>query len=718
MPASITAAGQISQTPPAPVLPSLREDIALLQGPRSADGNRSWLIHDPVRNAFFRIGWREFEILSQWGPKTAESVAAAIAAESGLETDADEIADVGRFLADNELTILSGPEGKQAWQRRLDHVRNKSFARLFQENLFLRVPLVDPDRFLTATMPFTRVFFSSGFWTLTALVAVIAVLLVIRQWDQFIGTFPYFFSYQGILIYALALTGAKIIHELGHAYAAKRHGLKVPSMGVAFLVFWPVLFTDTTDTWRLRSGRERFIVAGAGMSAEIALAAWALLLWTLVPAGAAQSALFALATATWVLTLAVNLNPLIRFDGYFLLSDAMAVENLQPRSFALLRHYFRSFCLGLHSTDPEPGLSSQLRRGMAAYAVAALIYRIFLAIGIGALLYYFVFKLLGLVALGTVVIVMILQPAVRELRSMFGKEARIVKPQRLLISLAVVSPLLALVFVPWQGTVSAPAILKANAESRIYSPYAARIEFVGVVPGQKVSAGQIIAELRSPDIENRLRTAQARVETFRLLLDRIAFREDIADQEGIARQQLAKAVAEVSGYRAQIAALTLRAPFDGTIAWVPDVARSGNWARPDTALALVVDTSGATLSAYLNEEDISRVRSGAQGRFYAFGETGAPSGVEVVSVAPSAEPLIRNLALASVFGGPIPARATENGQALPENGIYETRFRLLSKNTSSGRELTGYVRIDARTESLARRVWRQVSSVINRESGF
>lgn len=715
LPAGTVPTPQESESPS---LPRLREDVALLPGPHAADGDRSWLIHDPVRNAFFRIGWQEFEILSRWDEATPALIAAAVNSETSLSINDEDIGNVAQFMIENELTVLSGAQDRDTWRRRIEFIRNKSLARRFQENLFLRIPLVDPDRFLTATAGVAGVFFTRGFWLMTLVAGLVALLLVGRQWDSFIATFPYFFSFQGLLIYAIALSFAKVIHELGHAFAAKRHGLRVPSMGIAFLVFWPVLFTDTTDSWRLRSGSQRFVVAGAGMAAEIALAAWALLIWTVLPPGAVQSAVFALATATWMLTLVVNLNPLIRFDGYFLLSDALAVENLQPRAFALLRHNFRTWCLGVASSDPEPGLGDGLRRGMVFYALGALAYRIILAIGIGAILYYMAFKLLGIIALAAVVVIMIFQPAIRELRTLFGKGQVLVRPVRLMIFIGMVASGIALVFYPWQGTVSSPAILKAAAQSHVYSPYAARIATIHVERGATVSKGAPITTLSSPEIAYRLRNAAARAETFQLVIDRIRFREDIADQEAVIRQQLAKAVAEAAGYRAQLDALVLRAPFDGTVRWMSEIARPGNWIRPDSAVALVVDPTLNVMTAYVEESDLARVAPNARGKFYAYGDTASPTPVTLTSIAASATDTLRDRALASIYGGPIPARAGNDGSVLPEAGIYEARLRLDGTQDAAPREITGIVRIDARAESIARRLWRQVNTVLVRESGF
>ena len=125
--------------------------------------------------------------------------------------------------------------------------------------------------------------------------------------------------------YGVTLIGVKILHELGHGFTAKRYGCRVPTMGVAFLVMWPVAYTDTNEVWRLTSRRQRLHVAAAGIVTELAIALWATLLWVLLPDGPVRMGAFLLSSSTWISTLLVNASPFMRFDGYFLLADALHV---------------------------------------------------------------------------------------------------------------------------------------------------------------------------------------------------------------------------------------------------------------------------------------------------------------------------------------------------------------------------------------------------------
>ena len=137
----------------------------------------------------------------------------------------------------------------------------KPVKRLLHGYLFVRLPLVRPNRFLQKTEPLTRIFFTKSWWVFILICTLAGLFLTSRQWDQFTHTFSHFFSLQGLFYYALALSFVKCLHELGHGYAATRYGCRIGTMGIALIVLFPVLFTDTTDSWKLDSRRKRLIIS-------------------------------------------------------------------------------------------------------------------------------------------------------------------------------------------------------------------------------------------------------------------------------------------------------------------------------------------------------------------------------------------------------------------------------------------------------------------------
>jgi putative peptide zinc metalloprotease protein len=160
-------------------------------------------------------------------------------------------------------------------------------------------------------------------------------------------------SLQGLLAYGVTLAGGEMLHELGHGITAKRYGCRVPTMGVAFLVLWPVAYTDTNEVWKLTRRDQRLKVAAAGITTELVIAVWALLAWLWLPDGWPKAMAFLLATTTWVSTVLINASPFMRFDGYFLLSDYLQMPNLHSRAFALARWDLRERLFALGEARPS-----------------------------------------------------------------------------------------------------------------------------------------------------------------------------------------------------------------------------------------------------------------------------------------------------------------------------------------------------------------------------
>src|SRR6185295_12411710 len=146
---------------------------------------------------------------------------------------------------------------------------------------------------------------------------VFALYQVGTRWDDFTHSFPSLLTLQGLAYYFVVFTGAKLIHELGHAYMAKRFGVPVPTLGVAFLVFWPVLYTDTTLSWHLNS-KQRLRISFAGIWVETYVIILAALIWCATNNTVLQTICFITITVNWVASLLINASPFMRFDGYFI----------------------------------------------------------------------------------------------------------------------------------------------------------------------------------------------------------------------------------------------------------------------------------------------------------------------------------------------------------------------------------------------------------------
>src|SRR3954464_15942131 len=185
-------------------------------------------------------------------------------------------------------------------------------------------------------------------------------------------------------------------------------------MGVAFRVLWPYLYTDTSEGWKLADRRKQLVIALAGVAAELALAVVCTFLWALSPEGAARSVFFVLASTTWMMTLAVNVSPFMRFDGYFALSDFLDFPNLHERNIACARWWMRKTFFGLVESTPEPTLRAGQRALLIAFAYITWLYLFTVFIGFALLVYHIAFKLLGILLMLVEIVWFVARPVGNE----------------------------------------------------------------------------------------------------------------------------------------------------------------------------------------------------------------------------------------------------------------------------------------------------------------
>ncbi|MGJ3262746.1 MAG: HlyD family efflux transporter periplasmic adaptor subunit [Salinarimonas sp.] len=700
----------------APRLPPLREEIVLHEGPPGVDGAPTWTLEDPARARYFRIGWAEVEMLARWEAGDPAVIATGVSSETTLVLEPADVEAFVRFLTGANLVQVRGPEaiGRLLEQRRAAKA-NPVMAAL-KNYLFIRIPLVRPDAFLGATLPLARPFFGPIFRWLTIAAGLLGVALALRQWDAFLTTFLYLFSWQGALAVGVALVAAKLLHEFGHAYAAKRAGLPVPTMGVALMVLYPVLYTDTTAGWRLTDRRARLRIGYAGMAIELALASWMTLAWSFMPDGPLRSAAFVLATTTWIMTLAVNLNPFMRFDGYFLLSDLIDAPNLQDRAFRYARWRLREALFGFGEPPPEP-----LQRGRArlfvGYAVFTWLYRFFLFLGIALLVYHLFFKLLGILLMVVELAWFIGRPIALEIAE-WAKRREAYRLNRHTAATGIVAvALVVLAIVPWSSAVHAPALWEAERRAQVHVPAGARLDAVAVAHGAEVAQGEPLFGFVSPDMDYRLAEVERRIAVLRWR----ASVEIGAGVEGASREvifsELEGAVAERAALSRLADRLAVAAPIDGRVVEIAEEARPGTWLPEGAWLATIAAPGTGEVAAYLREADLARVAPGAQAAFHADAPGRAPVPLVVARIAETATRSLDAVPeLASDHGGGVAANLRD-GALVPHEAVY--RIVLLpAEGGAPEMALRGTVRLEGEAESFVLRAWRGIVAVLVRESGF
>lgn len=675
--AEVTGMGAAADAEAAPAtlpaqLPALREDLRLMPAAANRDGSPAWMIQDPVGNRFFRIGWLEFALLTRWQLRTPKALLAAVRRETPLSPSEDELLELLEFLARQQLLRATdaAASDRLAALRRMRTATGWKW--LLHNYLFIRIPIWRPGRFLQATMPWVAPLFSRWFVALVGLLTLGGIVLAARQWDVFVATFQDKLSFEGLLGYMLALAFTKSLHELGHAYTATRHGVRVAHMGVALLVMWPVLYTDTSESWKLTDRRKRFHIAGAGILVETMIAGLATLAWSLTENPAAKSAFYFLATTSWFISLTLNASPFMRFDGYYLLSDALDIPNLHERAGGLARAQLRRGLLGWDEPDPEP-FDKRLRVGLVLFSWFTWAYRFVVFLGIATAVYFFFFKLLGIVLFIVEILWFVIMPIWREMRVWVRRGG--VRAGRVLLWLALAAIVVAPFIVVGHNTVRAPAWLHSDKQQTLYSPMPALVVQAPAGPGP-VKAGQVLYVLDAPEIRNKAQRADSAVQALSAQLAGLQGQQDGEEKRAVLTRQLTREMAEGASQRAELKRLTLRASVDGMLVDVDQEVRAGVWVNPRQALGATVNPRDWVVDAYIQQQDLEAVRVGDKARFHASRDASAPLSGRVVGIDQARTLYLPNVMLSTEHGGQIPSHTVRAGQMMPRDVLYRVQIAL------------------------------------------
>ena len=699
------------------IIPYLRQDLEIFRGNSREDGSPAWLLYDAVRNKYFTVGLTAFRLIKNWrGGEDIQNFEKKINSQ-GIETTGDEIKSFIAFLQQNNLIIQPQGQGVPFLMQQKNSLKKSWIMNLIHSYLFFKIPLFTPDEWLGRTLNKVKFLGSKKIRNIIYILGFIGLFFVIQQFENFTKTFLYFFSLKGLMIYFITLVFVKCLHELGHAYIAKYHGCRVSAIGIAFLVFFPFLYTDTTDAWRLRNHKDRLLINFAGILTELHLALIATFVWGVLPEGGLKSAAFFIATTSWISSIAINVSPFMRFDGYYVFSDWLKAENLQPRSFALAKWKIRETLFGFNHKPPEE-ISPSRRWTFIIYAWSTWVYRFFLFIGIALLVYYFAFKVLGIILFAIEIYWFIMLPIIKEMKQWWMMRSEMKLNKQTFRTISILSITLMVLFLPWKSSMKIPAVYISEKYSKIYSPYPAKIKSVFITKDQEVEAGQNLIELYSPELDKEINSIRRKILLTKTKINRMSGTSGNMDEYLTYNQRLIALQSELSGLTKTKEKLVIKAPNKGKVKDLVSLSDEMWVSNLDQLLGIVHYGTG-NVKAFIREEQIDRFQENTPAVFIP--NDGDHKKIHLISnkLDLSSVNNLPYVALASIHSGPIAIRNFTSGeyQYRPETAHYIADFKLVNKSSIKF-ELPGYVHVEGNRYSPFVRFFRNVFSVLIRESGF
>ena len=701
-------------------------------------GRAYWVVKEPIGLHYFRFQEKEYAIL-RWldGHVSLDEIKRRLDAEYPPErTRLEEIARfVGRLHQSGLITSSAPGQGEQLLRRSRTR-RNKQRLAALGNVLAIRFRGVDPERFLKWLYPQARWFFSPGIVVLCCLLAVAAVMLIAVQFDVFRARLPAFhdfFAVQNWIWLALVLGATKILHELGHGLACKHFGGECHEMGVMILVLTPCLYCDVSDSWMLPNKWQRAAIGAAGMYVELLIASLGTFVWWFTADGLInQLSLYAMFICS-VSMILFNGNPLLRYDGYYILSDLLEIPNLRQKSSAILNRKLGAWCLGLNEPE-DPFLPRQRRWLFALYSVAAVVYRWFVVLAILWFLYK-VFEPYGLKIIGQAIVLVALYGLVIQPLGKLMKFLRVpgrlqkIRPLRVYATLGVaIAAIVAVLFVPLPHAVICTLEIQPHEAAQVYVSTAGRLEQLHVRQGQKVEEGTPLAQLGNRDLELqvvRLEGLRDEYQAELKSLRRERFRDDQASRD-IPRIQetLASVEEQLAQKKRDWQRLRLVAPQAGTVMPPPLRADTANedtlptW----TGTPLQEKNLGALLDEgelfcqigdprsmeallVVNQEEIEFVQPGQAVEIKLDQlpeETFHSTIVEIANLNLQISP--RHLSAKA--GGALATRTDRAGRERPRTASYQARALLADEEGILRIGLRGRAKIHTPAQSLGKRIWR------------
>ncbi|MFO0925506.1 MAG: HlyD family efflux transporter periplasmic adaptor subunit [Gemmataceae bacterium] len=609
----------------------------LLVVPRTEGGRTTYVVKDPVGLRYYRLDERQQFVLTLFdGNRTLEDVQRLYeAARRPDRVTLEELETFAAQLVNNGLAYNEAPQaGPLLWQQTQKRRRDDRRATLVNF-LSVKVPLFDPDRLLGRLLPWAGWLFRTPGLLLTAVMVLLAVGVVLSHWSAFLHRLPdyrTFFTPVTLLYLTAAFFVVKVLHEFGHALCCRALGGEVHEMGVLVIFFFPALYCNVTDAWKLPGRWQRAAVAAAGVYVELLVASMAALLWWASnPACLTHHLAFAVLVVCGAGTLVVNANPLMRFDGYYLLSDLADLPNLSDTATRTLRWLVLRW-LGLPAERPA-SLGRGRDRLVAGYAAASFVYRWMVLAGTFYALYLFLqpYKLgiLCLLACLATIAVSLVWPAVAVARAAV-RQGRWTQMSWTRLGLTAGLLLAAAGFVtlvPLPDSASALATIEVEPGQIDRVPVPECGGFLAelrVRDGEAVSAGQVLAVLTNPKLEvacrlneedQRLRQQQQQAQVAWLTESPRAENGASGDvqQTGFELEALRR---QAGLLRRQRDSLLVRAPRAGVVLGLQPAESVGRWLERGSELCRVGDPAALRAVLVLDPSEYRRIQIGARAVVY------------------------------------------------------------------------------------------------------
>ena len=592
----------------APLKPRLRSHVHIYK--HCYRGEDWYVIQDHFTGRHHRFSPEAYQVIGLMdGRRTLEQIWARVCEEmkDHMPTQDEVIGLLSQLFRSDLLQTCVLPDFNELQQRRSRGRKNRLLMNL-RSPMSVRFPLLDPDRFLTATLPYIKFLLSWQFLLVWSTVIVVAIILAVMNWSDLTGNVTdSLLSMENVVLISLIYPMLKVLHEFGHGYMVKRWGGEVHEMGIMLLVFMPIPYVDASSSLSFRDKHKRMLVGASGIMVELFAAAIALLVWLNVEPGAVRSAAFNIMLIAGISTLLFNGNPLIKFDAYYVLADFLEIPNLGQRSNQYIGYLCKRYLLGVDQAESN-ACSNGEAGWLFFYAIASFIYRIFISIRIILFIagkFFFIGILLAMWSGYGMVIA--------PLSRVIGYLIKDVHMQRKRgrIFLAVVVPavllIIGLIAVPVSYNTYCEGVTWAPEDSQVYAGADGFVAEILTKSGSYVEAGRQLVRIEDPELATEIQLLNARLAEYQVRYE-MAIQVD-RTESALIKDEIERTQAELARTLERQEALFVKSSRPGVFISPQALDLPGHFVRRGTLLGYVLEQNKMRVRVVVTQADVERVRT-------------------------------------------------------------------------------------------------------------
>ena len=585
----------------------LRRDLELFPGEADESGKESWIIFDPVADRYFRISEKEHNIIRRFNKARELEKTIKLLHTDGLDITESELSAINAFLHHNNLLMPTYKTTENRLHAARKFKRKMLPTRILNSYLFFKIPLWKPDGFLNNTLPVIKSIFNRWNLLFIAALSLIGYFQVIINFNKVSSIVLESFTSAGMVRYIMTIIILKIFHELAHAYTAKRLGIRVRRMGISFIVFFPRLYTDVTDSWRIKDRKKRALIDVAGIASELMFGGFAAFIWSNTGPGLPNTIAYYIFAISTVSTVFINGNPFIRYDGYYLLMDITGIDNLQRRGSKRIKEFFRKYMWGIPTEQNETKKWKNIF--LIIYGISAFVYRFFLYTSIILIVYYKFTKTIGIILMSLEIYLLILKPLTLEIKSLL-KMKKMMRKQNKIISLITLCFIASVLLLPLPWNISIPGVVKSGNTYYVRAIENGFISEICSLEHIKVRKGDVLLKQKNQFLDWNEQSTRLRIKINETMNDQMLTDVKNHPYTRLEKQEYEKLNNQLNNICKKKSKLTVRAPFSGIFSCYNDRLHIGKWIIKGELIGELYKPDNNIVAGYTEENNLKDLKIG------------------------------------------------------------------------------------------------------------